>query len=498
MRTAGATALSERRAIAGTLRSALGAACVVAALAVPGPASAQPQLLRTASALDEPRGYCVDISGFAATLRLDDPLQAHTCKYGEPLEDQLFEPGDGGTIRASRYDRCLAADSLDADAKLLARPCDARARDQQWSTASGQLAPKSRPDLCVAVAAERGTLAGTPRLISPTYRRQDLLLARCADASAARSSFRWSHPGERPSADVDVVRDGMPTEVAAALAAFGHEFDGAIAAKTVEIYAPVPRVYDASEIKVVKDLAYGPHERQQLDVHVGSTRSYTSPAPVVVIFHGGGLVAGNRAANANVADYFASLGYVGANAGYRLAPEAQWPEGGRDVAAAVGWLQAHVAEYGGDPERIFVAGISSGALHAATYVFRPELMPAGSARPAGAILVSGPYTFDFANPSRGDLAYFGEDRARWADMVIPGHLTRTDIPVLFTTAEWDNPRYTGPLAQVYAELVLEHHTVARYHQSLGHNHTSQLLSLGTADTSVSAELVDFIERTSAR
>ena len=35
-------------------------------------------LLRTAQALDEARGYCLDIAGFGATLRLDDPLQAHT------------------------------------------------------------------------------------------------------------------------------------------------------------------------------------------------------------------------------------------------------------------------------------------------------------------------------------------------------------------------------------------------------------------------------------
>ena len=32
-------------------------------------------------------------------------------------------------------------------------------------------------------------------------------------------------------------------------------------------------------------------------------------------------------------------------------------------------------------------------------------------------------------------------------------------------------------------------------QSPGHNHSSQLLSVGTPDTSVSRELVDFIERT---
>ena len=47
--------------------------------------------------------------------------------------------------------------------------------------------------------------------------------------------------------------------------------------------------------------------------------------PVVVVFHGGGLVGGSRAATANVADYFASLGYVGVNGGYRLAPDAKWP-----------------------------------------------------------------------------------------------------------------------------------------------------------------------------
>jgi len=477
-----------------TFYSALATVCFMAAA---DHASAQPRLLRTAAAPDEPRGYCLDISGVGASLRLDEALQAHTCKYGEPLEDQLFEPGEGGAIRASKYDRCLEAATLDAGAKLLVRPCTARSRTQQWSLASRGLSPEARPDLCAAVAGDAGAPAGTPRLITPSYRRQDLALARCANVSASRTAWRWSAPDERPRASADVVRNGMPAVVAAALAAFGHEFDGTIAAKTVEIYAQVPHVYEPSEIKSINDLAYGPHERQHLDIHTGTTRGYATPVPVVVIFHGGGLVAGNRAANTNVAEYFASLGYVGVNAGYRLAPEAQWPEGGRDVAAAVTWLHGHVAEYGGDPERIFVAGISSGALHAATYVFRPELMPKGTARPAGAILVSGPYTFDFAEPSRGELAYFGEDRSRWPEMVIPGHITRTDIPVLFTTAEWDNPRYTGPFARVYAELVLEHHVVARYHQSLGHNHTSQLLSLGTADTSVSAEFVDFIERTSA-
>jgi acetyl esterase/lipase len=293
----------------------------------------------------------------------------------------------------------------------------------------------------------------------------------------------------------DVVRDGMPAKVAAALAAFGHEFDGEIARETAAIYASVPHVYDSSDIKVIKDLAYGPEERQHVDIHVSMGRRSSTPAPVIIVFHGGGLVGGSRAATANVAEYFASIGYVGVNGGYRLAPRAPWPEGARDVGAAVTWLHEHALEYGGDPNRIYVVGISTGAFHAATYVFRPELLPPGTARAAGAVLVSGPYTFDFAKPSPGEVAYFGKDASRWPEMVVIGHVSRADIPVLLTTAEWDNPRYTGPFSELFAELVQRHHVVPHYYQSLGHNHSSQLLSVGTSDTSVSARIVDFIEHT---
>ena len=35
-------------------------------------------LLRTIHALDDARGYCLDVPGPPEMLRLDDPLQAHT------------------------------------------------------------------------------------------------------------------------------------------------------------------------------------------------------------------------------------------------------------------------------------------------------------------------------------------------------------------------------------------------------------------------------------
>jgi acetyl esterase/lipase len=460
-------------------------------LVVSSPATtfADSGLLRTVHALDEPRGYCLDIAGEGATLRLDDPLQFHTCKYGGPLDDQRFERTAAGAVRAPMYDRCLAVVSLEAGARLVMRTCTPGAA-QLWSMAWGRLSPASRPDLCVSAAGDKGQPAGTPVLVSPVYHRRDAVVERCNDAREASQSFRWSAPDERGFSAAEIARNGMPADVATQLVKLTIP-------ETYKLYASQPRVYEAAEIKVTKNIAYGAHERQRIDVHTATLRRAQRPVPMVVIFHGGGLIGGSRDNATTFADYFASIGFVGVNGGYRLAPDSKWPEGARDVGAVVTWLRDHAAEYGGDPAQIFVCGISTGALHTATYVFRPELLLPGTARPAGAIMISGPYTFDFSAPTKGELAYYGEDKARWPQMVVPGNVTRTDIPVLFTTAEWDDPHYFGPEAQLFAEL-LEKNAHPRYRQSLGHNHVSQLLSVGTIDTSVSREILDFIDRTVRR
>jgi len=459
------------------------------------PSYADAGLLRTVQALDEARGYCLDIAGEGAGVQLDEPLRAHTCKWGGLIEDQSFERTADGAIRAGAYNRCLAAASLTPGAQLGVRPCSSAAT-QRWTMAWGRLSPMSQPDLCVTLVGEKGAPVGTPIWISPVYHRRDVGLERCDAAREATQSFRWSLPQERGWSFAEIARQGMPAEVASQLMALRTAPD--TNAQTYKVYASQPHVYEASEIKVVRDIAYGPHERQHIDVHTGTMRRATRPVPVVAVFHGGGLIGGSRANTTTIADYFASIGFVGVNAGYRLAPDSKWPDGARDVAAVVTWLHAHAAEYNGDPNQIFLIGISTGSLHTGTYVFRPELLPPGTPRVAGAILCSGPFTFDFSEPMKGELAYFGEDKSKWPQMVVTGNVTRADIPVLLTTAEWDEDRYYGPVSQLYGELVQKHHVKPRYRQSLGHNHVSQLLSVGTVDTSVSREILDFIDRVIGR
>jgi len=104
---------------------------------------------------------------------------------------------------------------------------------------------------------------------------------------------------------------------------------------------------------------------QSLDVH--------APAggmdhPILVFIHGGGMKGGDKAHPGITVlkpDFFIARGYVFASINYRLAPAHKHPAQAEDTAAAIAWLHDHAAEFGGDPERLFLLGISAGAQLAA-------------------------------------------------------------------------------------------------------------------------------------
>ncbi len=76
----------------------------------------------------------------------------------------------------------------------------------------------------------------------------------------------------------------------------------------------------------------------------------------VVWFHGGGMTSGERYVSVELREQ----GIAVAAAGYRLAPAARAPAYIEDAAAAVAWTFRHIASYGGNPDRIVVAGASAG------------------------------------------------------------------------------------------------------------------------------------------
>ena len=121
---------------------------------------------------------------------------------------------------------------------------------------------------------------------------------------------------------------------------------------------------DGNTRLAVRGAAYGPLPRNKLDVWVPATRSAT-PLPVIVFFYGGGWVSGDRGDYGFAGRAFAAQGFVTIVADYRLVPEVRFPAFLQDGALAVKWARDHVAEYGGDPARISLAGHSAGAYQAA-------------------------------------------------------------------------------------------------------------------------------------
>lgn len=83
--------------------------------------------------------------------------------------------------------------------------------------------------------------------------------------------------------------------------------------------------------------------------------------PLVVFFHGGGFVLGDRDSHDAVCRMLcASAGVLVLSVEYRLAPEHPWPAAPDDGLAAWRWTVDHAEELGADPDRLALAGDSAG------------------------------------------------------------------------------------------------------------------------------------------
>lgn len=151
-------------------------------------------------------------------------------------------------------------------------------------------------------------------------------------------------------------------------------------------------------ISRIANLTYGPLERQKLDVY--QPKNTKTPRPVIVFTYGGGFKSGSKDEYGFVAEAFSSLGYVTVIFDYRLYPQATWPAYLEDGAQAIAWVSKEIGKYGGDPNRILIAGHSAGAYIAAMLAVNPEYLRAANV-PDGtikaALTFSGAYEFWNAN-----------------------------------------------------------------------------------------------------
>jgi acetyl esterase/lipase len=241
---------------------------------------------------------------------------------------------------------------------------------------------------------------------------------------------------------------------------------------------------------------YGPDPLQVLDLYLPDT---TTPAPVIVFFHGGGWVGGSRNLVAQSLLRQIPKGFAVVSADYRLAPAVQFPVPLEDAKTAVRWVKAHAAQFHLRADMVFVAGSSAGG-HLAAMVavtagtFEPSGLPPGlaaqSSRVVGAFVEVGPL----------DLSALSAEAGTWGPGLVAQLLGCTEptaeepvpcddvqksaaSPISYVTPD-DPPMYLGygsldqlvppstnayELAHAYARVGLRHRVAVDEVPHLGHN-----------------------------
>lgn len=108
--------------------------------------------------------------------------------------------------------------------------------------------------------------------------------------------------------------------------------------------------------EVVKDLAYGTHERNKLDLAVPKG---DGPFPLLIWIHGGGWENGNKDGFGSFAGQVAR-GYAVATINYRYSKQAVFPAQIHDAKSAVRFLRANAKKYKFDDAKFGVGGASAG------------------------------------------------------------------------------------------------------------------------------------------
>jgi acetyl esterase/lipase len=229
----------------------------------------------------------------------------------------------------------------------------------------------------------------------------------------------------------------------------------------------VPAAMDGGTAKVGDGIPYADGPRHKLDIYAPEQRGPL--APVVFFIYGGGWNHGDRADYQFVGRAFAARGFVTVIADYRLVPDVRFPGFLEDSAAALKWVQDNIVNYGGDPQRLFLAGHSAGAYNAVMLALDPSYFQEYGVTLAirGVAALSGPYDF---YPFEYDEVKNAFGNAPNPDGTQPVNLVNSDAPPMLLTSGTYDPivrmQNTEHLAQALRNKGLW--VTTKYYEGFGH------------------------------
>jgi hypothetical protein len=334
----------------------------------------------------------------------------------------------------------------------------------------------------------------------------------------------------------------VPESIYQEMEKIGQIVDPACMAKLYRPFMPA-NDYNSSAnplypgVNLARDVSFGPNPLDLVDVF--SAASGPANRNVLIYVPGGGgnkIEQQNREANAfydNIGRWATKNGMVAAI--MQRHRGSGWDAGAKDVSTLIQWLQANVAKYQGNADRMFIWAHSAANGPVGTYIGRPELYGPKGVGLKGAILMSGMWNAaplpagNFSLESiRGAGSVCGSGGPGSAEGAIKGPsgmtqpgaggpppaaggppnaqtlldqstlpaLKQTNVRLFFATAELD-PGIQSGMSAFYQALSDElckagKNTCPTMLYAKRHNHMSLVFSPDSPDTTVSKPVLDFI------
>ena len=168
--------------------------------------------------------------------------------------------------------------------------------------------------------------------------------------------------------------------------------------------------------------------------------------PVIVYFHGGALLMGDKSWGQDIGNKIAESGIGLVSVNYRLSPEFQHPTHVNDAAAAAAWVIKNIDGYGGNPQKVYVGGHSAGAYLAALLAIDSSLLQIHEiedSKLAGAVLIS-PFLYveeTAKDRIEKDSIYqtiWGNDPQSWIQASVKPHILPNRDNILLIYADGDD------------------------------------------------------------
>jgi acetyl esterase/lipase len=268
---------------------------------------------------------------------------------------------------------------------------------------------------------------------------------------------------------------------------------------------------DAPAPEVKRNIPYAApaDERQVLDVF---SRPGAKDLPVVFWIHGGGWQTGDKSDVQIKPQFFVDRGFVFVSTNYRLLPKVEMETIVRDIAKSIHWVHEHIAEYGGDPQRILVMGHSAGAQLAALICTDERYLKAEGLSLAilkGCVPVDGdtydvPAIIETAETRRrvhglpqakfGHREKFGNDPAKHRDFSAVTHIAKDKgIPPFLILHVADHPDTTAQ-AHRLGNLLKDAGIPVTVFGARETNHNKLNANLGQPDDPATKALTEFLAK----